>query len=146
MKPMVLLGHSDPVLAIIADHQLCDMSCCPLPLYLWCRAGCRIPWPCRPLMHGHHHLLQFIIPVPVWALVVVPAGWFRVVRVLGVGVLQVFGINVAWLLNRRCVLCPPVSPGFWMFLLALIHLSAHESLFATCFQLSSSMKTCLLHA
>lgn len=77
-------------------------------------------------MHGHHRLLQS--HVPIWALVVVPVGWFCVVWVLGVGVLQVFGANVAWLLNRRCVLCPPVRAACWVFLLDLIHPSARKSL------------------
>lgn len=93
-----------------------------------------------------HGLLESMFPVPIWALVVVPVGRFCVVWVLGVGVLQVFGANVAWLLNRSCVLCPPVRPAFWMFSLALIHPSARDSPFAMCFQLSPFLKSCLLHA
>ena len=94
------------------------------------------------LMHGRHLLLQSMFHVPIWALVVVPVGWFCVVWVLGVGVLQVFGANVAWLLNRGCALCPSC---LWDVPLALVHPSARESLFATCFQFSSSLRTSLLH-
>lgn len=72
-------------------------------------------------------------------------GWFSVVWGLGV-VLRVFGANVAWLLDSRCVMCLAVYPAFWMLLLALIHPSAHECPFAVCFQLSSSLRTCLFHA
>lgn len=92
------------------------------------------------LMYGHH-LFQPIFYFPVEALVVVSVGWFCVVWVPGIGVLQVFGANMAQLLDGRYVPCPsclldvPVGSP-----------SAHESLFAMCLWLSSSLRTGLLHA